>query len=366
MVACELSKRHPPEALRCPRCDSADTKFCYYNNYNTSQPRHFCKSCKRYWTAGGSLRNVPVGGGLRKNKKSKVLNHVKDMITSPSAEEHFHGSLPLSKPHAFPPDGFAYEATPRPLSFTSPLFMASPSSSADVAGDGNLANPYAFRNLNPFGYFIESRHDGDYAVTGMDPSLLNSMDARQHAQYHGDYCRTLPEGMQQRSDGSLQCLRVLAGADQAQSHSGGASEVPSEPSQASSEVVKDPQSSHMVDLHQTDACQLEQGQTYRAAQKQMHGEEQRQLHGEGSADAGMAGRQQSARESDRSRKQENVTPPSEELMLLQDNQLRDRSSTEGEEDELGNVVNVRYPYDWEQVSEVLFGGTPDFFQLSSY
>jgi hypothetical protein len=35
-----------------------------------------------------------------------------------------------------------------------------------------------------------------------------------------------------------------------------------------------------------------------------------------------------------------------------------------EEDEgLGNVVNVRYPYDWEQVSEVLFGGTPDFFQM---
>ncbi|KAG1368559.1 putative dof zinc finger protein DOF1.7 [Cocos nucifera] len=43
---------------RCPRCDSRDTKFCYYNNYNTSQPRHFCRSCRRYWTLGGSLRNV--------------------------------------------------------------------------------------------------------------------------------------------------------------------------------------------------------------------------------------------------------------------------------------------------------------------
>ncbi|KAK8961430.1 Dof zinc finger protein DOF1.4 [Platanthera guangdongensis] len=57
--------------LNCPRCDSANTKFCYYNNYSLSQPRHFCKSCKRYWTRGGTLRNVPVGGGSRKNKRAK-------------------------------------------------------------------------------------------------------------------------------------------------------------------------------------------------------------------------------------------------------------------------------------------------------
>ncbi|XP_057797207.1 dof zinc finger protein DOF3.1-like [Salvia miltiorrhiza] len=57
------------EQLKCPRCDSANTKFCYYNNYNLSQPRHFCRSCKRYWTKGGALRNIPVGGGSRKNSK---------------------------------------------------------------------------------------------------------------------------------------------------------------------------------------------------------------------------------------------------------------------------------------------------------
>ena len=57
------------EQLKCPRCDSNNTKFCYYNNYNLSQPRHFCKNCKRYWTKGGSLRNIPVGGGSRKNTK---------------------------------------------------------------------------------------------------------------------------------------------------------------------------------------------------------------------------------------------------------------------------------------------------------
>ncbi|KAL4341983.1 hypothetical protein GQ457_08G010950 [Hibiscus cannabinus] len=61
----------PDKALTCPRCDSTNTKFCYFNNYSLSQPRHFCKNCRRYWTRGGSLRNVPVGGGVRRNKRSK-------------------------------------------------------------------------------------------------------------------------------------------------------------------------------------------------------------------------------------------------------------------------------------------------------
>ncbi|RAL43920.1 hypothetical protein DM860_014056 [Cuscuta australis] len=55
--------------LKCPRCDSPNTKFCYFNNYSLSQPRHFCKTCRRYWTRGGALRSVPIGGGCRKNKK---------------------------------------------------------------------------------------------------------------------------------------------------------------------------------------------------------------------------------------------------------------------------------------------------------
>ncbi|XP_056842849.1 dof zinc finger protein DOF5.4 isoform X1 [Raphanus sativus] len=59
------------QSLKCPRCNSLNTKFCYYNNYNLSQPRHFCKNCRRYWTKGGVLRNVPVGGGCRKAKRSK-------------------------------------------------------------------------------------------------------------------------------------------------------------------------------------------------------------------------------------------------------------------------------------------------------
>lgn len=66
------STTKPPEQnMKCPRCDSPNTKFCYYNNYSLTQPRHFCKTCRRYWTKGGALRNVPIGGGCRKNKKMK-------------------------------------------------------------------------------------------------------------------------------------------------------------------------------------------------------------------------------------------------------------------------------------------------------
>ncbi|MCD9560212.1 hypothetical protein HAX54_018711 [Datura stramonium] len=75
MLACtkpqqEKKARPQDEAQKCPRCDSANTKFCYYNNYSLTQPRYFCKSCRRYWTKGGTLRNVPVGGGCRKKQRS--------------------------------------------------------------------------------------------------------------------------------------------------------------------------------------------------------------------------------------------------------------------------------------------------------
>ncbi|KAG6584390.1 Dof zinc finger protein DOF5.4, partial [Cucurbita argyrosperma subsp. argyrosperma] len=75
---------------KCPRCDSLDTKFCYYNNYNCSQPRHFCKTCRRYWTIGGVLRNVPVGGGNRKAKNSSKLKPKAAMIVrdSPSSKSN--------------------------------------------------------------------------------------------------------------------------------------------------------------------------------------------------------------------------------------------------------------------------------------
>ncbi|XP_009758434.1 dof zinc finger protein DOF2.1 [Nicotiana tabacum] len=73
------------QAQKCPRCDSTNTKFCYYNNYSLTQPRYFCKSCRRYWTKGGTLRNVPVGGGCRKNKRiSSKRSQDQSLTNSPN------------------------------------------------------------------------------------------------------------------------------------------------------------------------------------------------------------------------------------------------------------------------------------------
>ncbi|KAF8396780.1 hypothetical protein HHK36_018412 [Tetracentron sinense] len=83
-----LAKLPQPEvALKCPRCESTNTKFCYFNNYSLTQPRHFCKTCRRYWTRGGALRSVPVGGGCRRNKRSKGSSS-----KSPATSERQSGS----------------------------------------------------------------------------------------------------------------------------------------------------------------------------------------------------------------------------------------------------------------------------------
>ncbi|KAF6170689.1 hypothetical protein GIB67_015641 [Kingdonia uniflora] len=64
----------PQQPQICPRCESNNTKFCYFNNCSLSQPRYRCKTCKRHWTLGGTLRNVPVGGGSRKTKQTSTRN----------------------------------------------------------------------------------------------------------------------------------------------------------------------------------------------------------------------------------------------------------------------------------------------------
>ncbi|XP_028766906.1 cyclic dof factor 2-like [Neltuma alba] len=74
--------KKPDKIQQCPRCNSMDTKFCYFNNYNVNQPRHFCKSCHRYWTAGGAMRNVPVGAGRRRNRQLSSPYHRHTTVSS--------------------------------------------------------------------------------------------------------------------------------------------------------------------------------------------------------------------------------------------------------------------------------------------
>ncbi|XP_022142194.1 dof zinc finger protein DOF3.1-like isoform X2 [Momordica charantia] len=96
--------------LKCPRCDSSNTKFCYYNNYSLSQPRHFCKACKRYWTRGGTLRNVPVGGGCRRNNKR--------LKTSSSSSSTVNAAAAVKST----PANSTASQNPHPQNSTNPMF----------------------------------------------------------------------------------------------------------------------------------------------------------------------------------------------------------------------------------------------------
>lgn len=88
----EKTLKKPDKILPCPRCNSMETKFCYFNNYNVNQPRHFCKNCQRYWTAGGTMRNVPVGAGRRKNKNA--ASHFRHLTVSEALQ-----NVPVDHPN---------------------------------------------------------------------------------------------------------------------------------------------------------------------------------------------------------------------------------------------------------------------------
>nr|AZL49124.1 Dof transcription factor 01 [Boehmeria nivea] len=92
------------EQLKCPRCESLNTKFCYYNNYNLSQPRHFCKNCRRYWTKGGALRNIPVGGGTRKASASASASAAATAAKRSSANPKRPAPSPSPSPAPRHPD----------------------------------------------------------------------------------------------------------------------------------------------------------------------------------------------------------------------------------------------------------------------
>ncbi|CAH8359214.1 unnamed protein product [Eruca vesicaria subsp. sativa] len=125
----------PEAALKCPRCDSNNTKFCYFNNYNLTQPRHFCKTCRRYWTRGGALRNVPVGGGFRKNKRSKSNGGGRSKSTVVVADNNnTSSSLSCNPSYSNPSKSLSYGQN---LGFTSDLPILPPYQSI---GDYNSSN----------------------------------------------------------------------------------------------------------------------------------------------------------------------------------------------------------------------------------
>lgn len=156
------------EQLPCPRCDSINTKFCYYNNYNFSQPRHFCKSCRRYWTQGGTLRDIPVGGGTRKNaKRSRTTSHVNSV--SPALSTTSAVTSSVLGGHQV--QDFPLQATPVLMPFNG---SSSPSPSngqfcggGDLKGIGNVG----ICGNGGFTSLLSTQNPGFFALSGFGLGL---------------------------------------------------------------------------------------------------------------------------------------------------------------------------------------------------
>ncbi|CAL1380518.1 unnamed protein product [Linum trigynum] len=154
----------PPEQeqLPCPRCDSTNTKFCYYNNYNFSQPRYFCKSCRRYWTQGGTLRDIPVGGGTRKSAKrcrtsltpaaAATTSVTTSTVNSPDSSAGFEG-------------------------IASPLLVGKPGATSMQYGSGGdgVGKADSFWAMGgPLGLGLDGKGNGPGSLCGSFTSLLSN------------------------------------------------------------------------------------------------------------------------------------------------------------------------------------------------
>ncbi|KAF3513204.1 hypothetical protein F2Q69_00009229 [Brassica cretica] len=93
----QVSGEKPPPRI-CPRCNSDNTRFCYYNNYCVSQPRYTCKNCRRLWTHGGTLRNISAGGSridlICCSETNDFLGSIGDSSSSAGVVGSHFGSLP--------------------------------------------------------------------------------------------------------------------------------------------------------------------------------------------------------------------------------------------------------------------------------
>ncbi|KAG6427371.1 hypothetical protein SASPL_111614 [Salvia splendens] len=154
----------PETSLKCPRCESTNTKFCYFNNYSLSQPRHFCKACRRYWTRGGALRTVPVGGGCRRNKRSKSSTS-----KSTPTSDKMTDNLGLTPP-------------PPPVRFMSPLPHFTDNFTSDM-------------NLNYIGIAASAVATSEMSnLLGIEQfPLLGGLDASSYQFQGGDFSQVRPK-----------------------------------------------------------------------------------------------------------------------------------------------------------------------------
>ncbi|KAJ6811542.1 uncharacterized protein M6B38_153185 [Iris pallida] len=64
---------NPEQALKCPRCESSNTKFCYYNNYSLTQPRVLLQGLQEVLDPGGIPPQRPRWRRLPKEQEILLL-----------------------------------------------------------------------------------------------------------------------------------------------------------------------------------------------------------------------------------------------------------------------------------------------------
>lgn len=147
---------------KCPRCESLNTKFCYYNNYSLSQPRYFCKTCRRYWTQGGTLRNVPVGGGCRKGKRAKTSSSSGENSRSqqpPQTQQNLTNLAVIGPSNPALPTSSALR-TKEPGNLASPSAGSLPSISNYYPGGGYLSSLAQLQSMNQSHSFSQALNLG--------------------------------------------------------------------------------------------------------------------------------------------------------------------------------------------------------------
>ncbi|XP_010519068.1 PREDICTED: dof zinc finger protein DOF5.7 [Tarenaya hassleriana] len=176
------------QTLKCPRCNSPNTKFCYYNNYSLSQPRHFCKTCRRYWTRGGALRNVPVGGGCRKTKRSSAVKPSSiaaaacSTSSSPlfmeDSSKFFHGLVP--PPMDFQLAGLSFNKivniNPNETNNLHHLSPSPPSLFGEQTSTVDVGSGLSLMGFGDFAVTNTSTFTGAPGTVGVDGNLASSIE----------------------------------------------------------------------------------------------------------------------------------------------------------------------------------------------
>ena len=105
-------------------------------DHNASSYLAFRQACQRYWTEGGTLRNVPVGAGRRKNSKAAAREgDAKHAAGGPTTAPAAVAAAPLAPFPQLMPDAVLLSALGAPAAAAAPAEPRAPCGAAEPRAD---------------------------------------------------------------------------------------------------------------------------------------------------------------------------------------------------------------------------------------